>query len=78
MANDACYGVGFSRLVTRVTDVLRVLWRQVTIVLRVQQVQELSGLSLHHHVGRIGVARAHRVDDLVARAEWHRLVPTAM
>ena len=40
--------------------------------------QELCSLGLHHHVGRIRVAWAHRVDDLVAWAEWHRLVPRVM
>ena len=77
MANDTGNGVRFSRVATCVTDVGCVLWRQVTVVLWVEKVQEICGLSLHHHLGLVRVARAHRVDHLVTPAEWLRLVPKA-
>ena len=76
MADDAGDGLRLGRLPTCVTDVLRILRRQVTVVLRVQQMEQLRSLGLHHHVGGVWIARAHRVDDLMLGAERLRLVPT--
>ena len=46
-------------------DILRELHWQVLVVLRVEKVQELCGLSADHHMSRIGLSRVDRIDDLV-------------
>lgn len=52
-------------------NVVRVLCGQIFVVLWLQEVQEFCGLCTNHHLGRVRLPRAHSVDDLVLRAEWH-------
>jgi hypothetical protein len=56
-------------------DILRVLHRQVPVILWVQKVQELCGLCADHHLSGIGLSRIHRIDYLVRRAVGHKAVP---
>ena len=67
--------VAFIALLASFADVVRELGRQVPVVLRVEEVQELRGLGADHHLGLVRHAWADRVDHLVLGAVGHRLGP---
>ena len=74
--DDSSDAFALSRVFASKSDIVRVLDRQVPVVLGVEQVQEFCRVRLNHHFRGIGLPGSHRVDHLVLRAEWHRRITT--
>ena len=75
MSDDSANMVRIGCPTTSLSDIVGILCRQILVVLRIEKMQELGRLSLHHHLGWVWESWRNCVNDLMFATEWHLSVP---